>query len=86
MRSIRPHLGLILYSLAGAAVGVGSVLLWLALLRPYQVPFWAIGLIAVPTALLVLAGMAEAQRRHGNRRTRHRTHARPRPINPRKAA
>ena len=67
MHRIRPHLGLILYSLAGAAAGTGSVLLWRLVLGPRSLPEWAFGLIAGPTALLLLAAIAGGQRRHGTR-------------------
>lgn len=87
MRSIRPHLGLIVWSLVGAAAGVGSVVAWLNILGPHSLPQWAFGLIAGPTALLLLGLAAGLQRQRAvRRRPRRRAHARPRPIETRKAA
>ncbi|KPC68109.1 hypothetical protein ADL27_57240 [Streptomyces sp. NRRL F-6602] len=84
MHRIRPHVGLILYVLLGAAVGVGSALIWRYVLAPYRWPQWVLLVISLTTALLVLSALAEAQ--HRLRRPKHRrAHARPRPDT-RKAA
>jgi hypothetical protein len=80
MHRIRPHLGLTLYSLAGAAVGTGSVLFWRLILGPAALPQWAFGLIAGPSALLLLAFVAGVQHRVGNRQPRRRAHARTQPT------
>jgi hypothetical protein len=76
---IRPRLGRILYMLAGAAVGTLSVVPWLYLLRPYQLPPWAVYLIAGPSSLLLLWLGAELVERLGRPRrpARRRAHARP---------
>jgi hypothetical protein len=76
---IRPYLGLILYSLAGAAAGTGSALLWLHLLRPYRLPWWAVDLIAGAFSLVLLWLLAAVQIGRPRRPARRRAHARPCP-------
>jgi len=85
MHRIRPHLGLTLYILLGATVGIGSALAWQHALAPYRWPQWALLLIAGGTALLVLTVLAEVQRRR-SRPAPRRTHARPHPAKTRKTA
>ena len=86
MHRIRPHLGLTLYSILGATVGTGSVLLWLHVLAPYRLPEWVVFLASAGTALLVLRVLAEAQRRHTRTGRPRRAHARPHTTKTRKAA
>lgn len=79
MHRIRPHLGLILYTILGGAVGTGSILAWQYVLAPYRWPRWSLFLIAGTTALLVLSLLAEGQRQFRAPKARRRAHARPRP-------
>jgi len=77
MYRIRPHLGLTLYSILGATVGTGSVLLWLHVLAPHRASEWVVFLASACTALLVLRVLAEAQRRNTRAGRPRRIHARP---------
>ena len=82
MHPIRP---LIERGLVSAAIGVGNALLWRLILGRI-LPLWAVGLIAVPSALLLIALVVAAQQELADRRRpRRRAHAQPRPTT-RKAA
>ncbi|MFE1451946.1 hypothetical protein [Streptomyces olivaceoviridis] len=88
MHRNHPHLRLIEGILVGAAISIGNVLLWRLALGPHTLPWWAYGLIAVPSALLLMSLAAGVQRRAAaQRRPRQerRAHARPQPTT-RKAA
>lgn len=77
MHRIRPHLGLLLSILAGAAIGTGSVLAWQHALASHQLPQWAMYAICGATAVLVLFLAAVVQRWVGSRPPQRRAHARP---------
>lgn len=88
MHRIRPHLGLILYTVLGATVGIGSALIWLYVLAPYTWRGWVLMLVfAGATAMVILAALAWAQHWLRRPKPHRRAHARPHP-NPtsRKAA
>lgn len=77
MQRIRSNLRLIEGVLVGAAIGTGNALLWKLILGP-TLPWWAVGLIAIPSALLLMGLAAGAQRELADRRRpSRRAHARP---------
>lgn len=84
MHRIRPYLGLTLYSLAGGAVGTGSVLAFRMLLAPYRLPGWALALIAGTVAVGLLTVAATVHQQTGRRAPRRRAHARPHPAKTRR--
>jgi hypothetical protein len=80
MYRIHPRLHLVEAVLAGAAMGLVNALLWWLVLGDV-LPLWGVGLIAVPSAFVLMRlavagwqGLA-ARRRHGRR-----AHAQPRPT------
>lgn len=80
----RPRLRLLEGVLVGAAIGIGNALLWKLILG---LPWWAVGLIAIPSALLLIGLAAGAQRGLADRRRpRRRAHVRPHPKTRRTAA
>lgn len=83
MHRIRPFLGQFPYIFYGAAVGIGSAVLWLRVLTPGR-PLWLVGAAATACALLLIAATAHARRSRTPRPGR-RAHARPHPDHTRKA-
>ena len=80
MYHAHPILRLIEAGLASAAIGIGNAQLWRLILP--ALPQWAVWLIAVPSALLLMALATGTQH---SLTDRHRSHARPEPTT-RKAA
>jgi len=73
---IRPLLGHLAYTLYGAAIGIGSAVLWLRVLTPGR-PLWIIGSGATACAVLLVAATAWARRaRQPRSRSGRRAHAR----------
>jgi hypothetical protein len=77
MHRIRPYIRLIEGVLVGAGLGIGNALLWWFILGQ-SLPVWAVGLIALPSALLLMGLAVGAQQGLADRRQpRRRAHARP---------
>ncbi len=72
---IRPYLGTLIY-FYGAAVGIGSAVLWLYVIAPGR-SLWLVGAAATACSMLLIGVTAAA---HRARHPRRRAHARPRPV------